>query len=277
MQTTQAKEPLVRFISHNIEFPLPVYPRHVIQTAESMPSLNPYTKTIFSIFRPNAHLRVGSNWIDTFEFNGRWGGHISLAWYGQGKWLFASRNGPAVLGGQAGIFDFARFEWYRRRFAPLQKALEKHVSPPQIKAEWERQTGKLFNPPPPILLELWVIANQTPYSIKVLENFSRSFGEVSSMGISCFLTWRAGRYGLHFVKGKQRVGSVLPNLLYERSGRSEIEGTVVQVFSSEILFKTMKQSSNESKASQWTALLEQVFDSFVLVFLDVSRSDNLRL
>lgn len=269
MQTTQAQEPLVRFISHNVEFTLPIYPRDIIQTATSVPSLAPYTKLIFSMFHPNNQLRLATNWMDNFKFNERWGGHISLAWHDHGKWLFASRNGPAVLGGRAGTFDFARFEQFRRRCAPLREALEEMVFPSQMRAEWERQTGKPFNPPPPVILELWVVANQTPYPLKVLGNFSRLFGEVSSMGIFSFLTWEAGRQGLYLVKGKQQVGRVSSNLLYERLGGNEIQGTLLRVPRDKIPFEAAGQFSKGLEALRLARRCEHLLDYFILMMLEV--------
>ncbi len=268
MQMTQIQEPLVVFISHNVESTIPAYPRDIVRVAKSMPSLAPYSKQVFSLFHPDSQLRLASNWMDNFRFNGQWGGHISLAWYSHEKWLFASRNGPAVLGGQAGIFDFARFEQYRRRCTPLREALEELAFPSQIRAVWEQQTGKPFNPPPPVVLELWVVANQTPYPLKVLGSFSRSFGEVSSRGISSFLTWEAGRHGLYLVKGKQQVGRVSSNLLYERLGGSEIQGTLLRVSRGAVLFEEAGQLSKGLEKPRVGGQCEHLFDYFILMLLE---------
>lgn len=269
MQMPQLQEPLVMFISHNVEFTMPVYPRDMERVAKSMPSLAPYAKQIFSMFRPNNQLRLASNWKDKFEFCGQWGGHVSLAWYSHGKWLFASRNGPAVLDGQAGIFDFARFEQYRRRSAPLREVLEELAFPSQIRAMWEQQTGKPFNPPPPVILELWVVANQTPYPLKVLGSFSRLFGEVSPMGISSFLTWEAGRAGLSIMRGGRQVGRVSSRFLYERTGKSEVQGTLLRVSRGAIPFEEAGDVSRGSGIMKGDSQCEHLFDYFVLLLLEL--------
>ena len=268
MQMTRRQEPLVIFISHNVESTMPAYPRDIVRVAKTMPSLAPYSKRVFSLFHPNSQLRLASNWMDNFRFNGQWGGHISLAWYSHGKWLFASRNGPAVLGGQAGIFDFARFEQYRRRCAPLREALDELAFPSQLRAVWEQQTGRPFNPTPPVVLELWVVANQTPYPLKVLGSFSRVFGEISPMGICSFLTWEAGRVGLSIVRGGRRVGSVSSRFLYERIGKSEIQGTLLRVSRGAIPFEGVGELSRGSEVLLGAFQCEHLFDYFVLMLLE---------
>lgn len=265
---SQVQEPLVIFISHSVEFTMPVYPRDTVRVAKSVPSLALYTKQIFSLFHSNSQLRLASSWMDNFKFNGQWGGHISLAWYSDGKWLFASRNGLAVLGGRAGFFDFAQFEQYRRRYAPLRKALEELAFPSQLRAEWERQTGTPFNPPPPVVLELWVVANQTPYPLRVVGSFARSLGEVSPMGISSFLTWEAGREGLSIVKGGRQVGRVSSPFLYEQVGKSEIQGTLLRVSRGEIPFETARELLRGSGGLQASRQCEHLFDYFVLMLLE---------
>ncbi len=257
---------------HNCEFTVPVYPGSVVQTAKSLPALASYTPKVFALFRPAPRLRFAPDWMESFRLaTGGWGGHISLAWYARGRWLFASRHGLAILGNQAGFFDFVQFEQFHRQSAEFQKGLSRFTDLSGLQESWERTTGKRFQPLPPVILELWVALNQTPSRIAVEDWLSNRWGEVPPKGVMSFLTWEQGRVGLAFMRGHQRVGGLSKSqrLFYERVEGSTVQGMVLKLPGRGLSVESVGQIVGEKGVEEvLRGRFDQLFDRLVVVLLE---------
>ncbi len=271
MRTKQEKGPLVWFGRHNTEYYTPHVPKDAMEYAQSIPALAPYTQTVFALFRPDPRLRFAPDWMESFRLaTGGWGGHISLAWYARGHWLFASRSGLAILGNQAGFFDFVQFEQYRRQSAEFQKGLRRFTDLSGLRESWERTTGKPFQLAPPVILELWVVLNQTASRIAVEDWLSNRWGEVPPKGVMSFLIWEQGRIGLAFMRGRQRVGRFSGRrLLYERGEGSAVHGMVLDVPAQGLSVESVGRIVGEKGVDEaLRGRFDQLFDRLVVVLLE---------
>jgi hypothetical protein len=200
------QEPLVSLVAHHVRFFGPRPPAAAARDAKLVPELAPYTKTVFALFQRLRGDRLVPDWWHGLEtVSGHKTHHIRLAWKAQGRWLFAGTDGLATLGSQAGYFDWVRFEHARRR-DPLLRSLLDELYFGQARHSWQMNfPDQPFQPPPPVSLEMWVVINQTRYSLQLRGTRQQLLGQVSPDGVACFVVWEAGRSPLYVC----REGSVL--------------------------------------------------------------------